>query len=137
MSYSIGTAAPQLAFDAFVRGEKPRRVALSDFRGSWLVVAFGVRHRDVLAFAALEEAFAADGAVVLAATQDDLHQVAHRYAEEPVRFPILAAVLEGRRLTMIVDPGGVVRHVGLRREARETLAALEALLQAPGLTLAA
>jgi hypothetical protein len=32
---------------------------------------------------------------------------------------------------MIVDPLGVVRHVGLRRSARETLAALEELLASP------
>jgi hypothetical protein len=38
---------------------------------------------------------------------------------------------------MIVDPGGVVRHVGLRRSARETLAALEGLLVGPQLRVAA
>ena len=78
--------------------------------------------------AALEEAFAADGAVVLAATPDDWHQVAARYADEPVRLPILTSVDEQRRITIVVDPGGVVRHVGLRRTARETLAVLEAHL---------
>jgi peroxiredoxin len=120
-----GTAAPLLAAEAFVRGEKRRRVSLADFRGSWVVVAFGTRALDVLELAAYEEAFAADGAVVLATTPDDWHEVASRYADEPVRFPILTAVEESRRITAIVDPGGVVRHVGLRRTARETLAALE------------
>src|SRR4051794_5999921 len=137
MSYSIGTAAPQLAAEAFVRGEGKRRVSLADFRGSWVVVAYAARHRDVLALAQLEEAFAADGAVVLATTPDDVYEAAFRYADEQVRFPILADVPETRRLTMIVDPGGVVRHVGLRRDARETLASLEALVSAPFLTLAA
>jgi peroxiredoxin len=120
-----GTAAPTLEADAFVRGEKRRRVALSELRGSWVVIAFGARTIDVLELAAYEESFAADGAVVVATTPDDWHEVASRYSGEPVRFPILTSVEETRRITAIVDPGGVVRHVGLRRSARETLAALE------------
>jgi peroxiredoxin len=124
-----GTAAPSVAGDAFVRGETRRRIELAEFRGTWVVLAFGVRHRDVLELAELEEAFAANGAVVLAATPHDWHEVADRYGDEAsVRFPILAEVDEQRRITAIVDPGGVVRHVGLRRTARETLAALEATL---------
>ena len=129
MITATGTAAPRLSADAFVRGEKRRPISLDDYRGTWLVVAFGVRHADVAEFAALEEAFAADGAVVIAATPEDWHEVAHRYGEEQaVRFPILTEVEERRRITAIVDPGGVVRHVGLRRSARETLAQLESQL---------
>jgi len=128
MITQIGTAAAALAADAFVRGEKRRRIELAELRGSWVVLALGARQADVLELAALEEAFAADGAVVLAATPDDWHEVASRYADEPVRFPILTGVAEGRRVTLVVDPGGVVRHIGLRRSARETLAVLEAQL---------
>lgn len=131
MGYVLNGAAPTLAGDAFVRGERRRPIGLTDFRGSWVVVALGARHLDVLGLAALEEAFAADGAVVVAATPDDWHEVAGRYADEPVRFPILAGTEEQRRVTLIVDPLGVVRHVGLRRSARETLAALEELLGSP------
>jgi peroxiredoxin len=126
---SAGTAAPALAADAFIRGEQRRTLSLGDFRGTWVVLALGVRHADVLELAGLEEAFAADGAVVLAATAADWHDTADRYgSEQTVRFPILTEVEEHRRITMIVDPGGVIRHVGLRRSARETLAALEAHL---------
>jgi len=121
----IRTAAPQLEADAFIRGEGRRRISLAEFRGTWVVLTLGARRLDVLDLASIEEAFAADGAVVLAATPDDWHEVAARYAHEPVRFPILSSVGEMRRVTLIVDPGGVVRHVGLRRSARETLAALE------------
>jgi hypothetical protein len=131
MSYVTDGAAPALAADAFVRGERRRQISLAEFRGSWTVLALGARGADVLELAALEEAFAADGAVVLAATPDDWHEVAHRYAGEPVRFPILAGVEEQRRITVIVDPLGVVRHVGLRRGGCETLAALEELLVSP------
>jgi alkyl hydroperoxide reductase subunit AhpC len=124
-----GTAAPTLAADAFVRGEKRRTLRLDDYRGTWVVLAFGVRRGDLLELAALEEAFAADGAVVLAATADDWHEVEQRYAPDTVvRFPILTSVEERRRITAIVDPGGVVRHIGLRRSARETLSVLEAHL---------
>lgn len=124
----IRTAAPTLEADAFVRGEGRRRISLESYRGTWVVVALGARPLDVLELAALEESFAADGAVVLAATPDDWHEVAARYGDEPVRFPILSSVDETRRVTLIVDPGGVVGHVGLRRTARETLEALENLL---------
>ena len=124
----IKTAAPKVEADAFVRGEGRRRISLDEYRGTWVVVALGARRLDVLELASLEEAFAADGAVVLAATPDDWHEIASSYADEPVRFPILTSVDEARRITMIVDPGGVVRHVGLRRSARETLEALEGLL---------
>ena len=124
----IRTAAPTLEADAFVRGEGRRRVSLESYRGTWIVVALGARPLDVLELAALEESFAADGAVVLAATPDDWREVASRYGDEPVRFPILSSVDETRLITLIVDPGGVVRHVGLRRTARETLEALENLL---------
>jgi len=138
MEYITGTAAPMLAADAFVRGGKRFSLALSEYRGTWAVVAFAARYADLLELAALEEAFGADGAVVLATTPDDWHETADRYgAAEPVRFPFFTGVDEHRRITMIVDPGGVVRHVGLRRSARETLASLEELLVAPQLRVAA
>jgi alkyl hydroperoxide reductase subunit AhpC len=123
------TSALPIAADAFVRGERRRTLRLDDYRGTWVVLAFGVRHADVLELAELEEAFAADGAVVLAASADDWHVVEQRFgAETTVRFPILTSVDERRRLTVIVDPAGAVRHVGIRRSARETLAVLEAQL---------
>lgn len=137
MEYAPGTAAPVLATTAFVRGQKRFALSLAEYRGTWAVVAYAPRHADVLELARLEEAFGADGAVVLAATPDDWHETAARYADEPVRFPFLTGVAEPRRITMIVDPGGVIRHVGLRRSARETLASLEELLVAPQLRVAA
>ncbi len=137
MFICIGNAAPRLEADAFARGEERRRITLAEYRGGWTVVAFGVRRFDALEFADLEEAFAADGAVVLAATPDDWHETESIFRNEPVRFPLLTGVEETRRITMIVDPGGVVRHVGLRRTARETLASLERLLGSSRLRSAA
>ena len=66
----IGTAAHLLDADAFVRGDGRRRISLADYRGTWVVLALGARRLDVLELTALEETFAADGAVVLAATPD-------------------------------------------------------------------
>jgi hypothetical protein len=138
MQIAPGTAVPLLAAEAFVRGERRRPVALADYRGSWVVLALGVRRSDVVELAELEEAFAADGAVVLAATPADWYETESRYGVETiVRFPILTGVSEHRRLTAVVDPGGVVRHVGLRRSARETLAVLERELVASVLSRAA
>jgi len=128
-----GTAAPLLEADAFVRGAGRIALSLAEYRGTWVVLALGARSVDILELAKLEEAFGADGAVVIATTPHDWHEVAARYADEPVRFPILTSVAEERRVTMIIDPGGVVRHVGLRRSARETLASLESLLLARAL----
>ena len=136
MSYVTGWAAPPLAADAWVRGQKRFPLSLAEYRGTWVVVALGARHGDLLELAALEEAFGADGAIVLAACPDDWHELAARYADEPIRFPILSEVEERRRITLVVDPGGVVRHVGLRRSARETLTALEELV-APAMQIAA
>jgi alkyl hydroperoxide reductase subunit AhpC len=137
MRISINGAAPDVVADAFVRGEGRRRISLGDFRGTWVVLTFGARRFDAVELGELEEAFAADGAVVLAATPHDWHDTAEHYADAPVRFPVLAGVSEHRRITVIVDPHGVVRHVGLRRSARDTLAALEALISPPRLLEAA
>jgi hypothetical protein len=137
MMISIGSAAPRLQADAFVRGEPRQRISLDEYLGTWLVVAFGARRFDTRELAELEEAFAADGAVVMVTTPHDWHDAASLYGDEPVRFPVLTGVDEHRRITMIVDQRGVVRHVGLRRTARETLASLELLRRAPGLRQAA
>jgi hypothetical protein len=124
MTITIGTT-PALAADAYVRGEKRRCIGIDEFRGSWLVVALGVRTFDILELAALDDAFNADGAVVVAATAHDYEDVAARLETETVRLPVFTDVEESRRVTLILDPQGVIRHVGLRRSARETLAALE------------
>jgi len=124
MTITIGTT-PVLAADAYVRGEKRRCIGIDEFRGSWLVMALGARTFDILELAALDDAFNADGAVVVAATAHDYEDVAARLETESVRFPVFTDVEKSRRVTLILDPQGVIRHVGLRRSARETLAGLE------------
>ena len=129
MTITIGTT-PALAADAYVRGEKRRCIGIDEFRGSWLVVALGARTFDILELAALDDAFNADGAVVVAATSHDYEDVAARLEREAVRFPVFTDVDEARRVTLILDPEGVIRHVGLRRSASETLTALELIRSA-------
>ena len=51
MSYLIDAAAPQLVAEAFIRGERRREIALSEFRGGWAVVSLAARRADVLALA--------------------------------------------------------------------------------------
>jgi hypothetical protein len=124
LTTTIGSS-PVLAADAFVRGERRRSIAIDEFRGSWVVVALGARTADIKELAELDDAFAADGAVLVAASPDDYYEVAGRLETSTVRFPVFTGVEELRRITIIVDPSGVIRHVGLRRSARETLEAFE------------
>jgi peroxiredoxin len=130
MRYPVDSC-PVLEADAFVRGEGRRRISLREFRGTWVVLALGAEHPDVLGLAALDEAFAADGAVVVAATTAVHEEVERTYAGAPVRFPILSAVGDEMKQTVIVDPEGVVRYAGEQQSARETLAVLEELIYAP------
>ena len=110
MTFTPGTA-PVLAADAYVRGERRRCIDIADYRGSWLVVALGARMSDVRAFAPLEPAFEGAGAIVLAATPADYHDVEAALAEDwYLRTPVLTDVDESRRITMILDPGGVIRR---------------------------
>ena len=129
MRITIGTT-PTLAADAYVRGERRRCIGIDEFRGSWVVVALGSRTADLRELAALDDAFNADGAVVVATTPHDYEDVAGRLETEAVRFPVFTDVEESRRVTLILDPQGIIRHVGLRRSARETLAALELIQSA-------
>jgi hypothetical protein len=130
MTITIGTEAT-LAADAYVRGERRRCIDIGEFRGSWVVLALGATTRDIRELATLDDAFGADGAIVVAATPYDYHDVeAALAADWYVRTPVLTDVDESRRITVLVDPSGVIRHVGLRRPPRETLAALETIMAA-------
>ena len=136
MTTSIRTAAPTLEADVFVRGEgRCSVVAGVVSRDLGVVVALGACPLEVLELVVLEESFAADGAVVLAATLDDWHEVAARYGRRAGALPDphRRSRFETCCVTLIVDPGGVVGHVGLRRTARETLEALEDLLVLPAI----
>jgi hypothetical protein len=130
MTTTIGSTFT-LAADAYVRGERRRCIHLDEYRGSWVVVALGARTRDIRDLAPLEPAFEGAGAVVVAATPDDYHDVESALARDwYIRTPVFTDVEESRRITLILDPSGIVRHIGLRRTGRETLDALETIVGA-------
>ena len=114
MSYVIGTAAPASQPTRSSRGEKRfADLARGVPRDAGWCVAFGARHADVLELAALEEAFAADGAD---RARDDVRTTgtrrAARYGDEPVRLPDpLPRSTSTRRITLD-------RRSGRRRPSR-------------------
>ncbi len=157
MTIRIGEPAPDLAVEAYVRGEpSPRKMHLSELRGRWLVLFFYPRDftfvcpTEIEAFARLHEQFKKERAVVLGASTDswDCHKA--YFESDPrlkdVAYPVIAdtshklseafeVLLEdGRALrgTFIIDTGGIARHilvndVDVGRNAEETLRTLRAL----------
>jgi hypothetical protein len=128
MNYAVEAAAPELEAEAFVRGEGRRRLSLRGFRGTWIVVVLGATAADLQDLASHEEAFAADGATLVAATPADIRLVERAFADTSARFPILCGVDEPRRVALVVDPDGIVRYAGRRETARQLLATLETVL---------
>jgi hypothetical protein len=128
MNYLVESAAPALEGDAFIRGEDRRRVSLAEFRGTWVVVVLGATHDDLVDLATQEQAFTADGAVLLAVMQAEFDEVEWTSLDVPGRFPILCGIDEPRRVALVVDPDGNVRYAGRRETARQLLATLETVL---------
>jgi hypothetical protein len=128
MNYLVESAAPALEAEAFIRGEDRRRMSLAEFRGTWVVVVLGATHDDLVDLATQEQAFAADGAVLLAAMQAEIDEVERSALDVPGRFPILCGIDEPRRVALVVDPEGGVRYAGRRETARQLLATLETVL---------
>jgi alkyl hydroperoxide reductase subunit AhpC len=157
MTVTVGSTAPAVALEAYVPGEpEPRSVSLADHLGSWVVLFFYPRDftfvcpTELHAFAALEADFAAEDAVVIAASTDSYwsHQAwftTHRLLSE-VRYPVLADTAHrladafgvrcedgsALRATYVIDPEGVIRHAAVSdqavgRSVDETLRVLQAL----------
>jgi peroxiredoxin (alkyl hydroperoxide reductase subunit C) len=157
MSIRIGKPAPDVPVGAYVRGEaEPARLALSEYRGRWVVLAFYPRDftsvcRDELArLAELEPEFARAEVAVLAASTDSTHSHRAWLEGDPqlgrVSYPVLAdtshklartfcVLSEGGaalRATFILDPAGRIRHAlmtdaELGRDLEETLRTVRAL----------
>jgi peroxiredoxin (alkyl hydroperoxide reductase subunit C) len=156
VAVQISTQAPSVEVEAYVRGANTPVLldpVLGD--GRWTVLFFYPRDftscpTELLAFEDLREAFAAEGAEVMAASTDSwwVHRAwlgsDARLAE--IRYPVLAdparrlatayGVLAGdgccERATVILDPEGIVRSVSVTdgsvgRSAEETLRVLQAL----------
>ena len=83
MTVRVGQPAPEVAAEAYVRGEaRPRRVAPETFRGRWLVLFFYPRDfsricpTELQAFAQLYPEFVRERAAVVGVSTDsyDAHQ---------------------------------------------------------------
>jgi alkyl hydroperoxide reductase subunit AhpC len=157
MGIKVGTAAPEAAADYWIKGAHgPKRMALADHRGKWLVLFFYPRDftficpTELVAFGELEADFKAEGAVVVGTSTDSFFSHKAWFENdarlESVNYPVLAdtshdigkkfdvllddgASLRG---TFIIDPQGIVRHVTVNdlevgRNVQETLRVLQAL----------
>jgi alkyl hydroperoxide reductase subunit AhpC len=157
MNVTIGTPAPEVEVEAYVRGRgAPVELRLSDYRGDWVVLFFYPRDftfvcpTEIRAFEDLRVQFADAGAHVVGASTDSYW--AHRFwfGGEPrlrdVSYPVVAdsshelarafgvllpdgAALRG---TFVIDPEGIIRHVSVTdlqvgRNAEETLRVVQAL----------
>jgi alkyl hydroperoxide reductase subunit AhpC len=157
MSVSIGKPAPDFEAKAWQRGaEDPETVALSAFRGKWVVLFFYphdftvVCPTELSAFAIMAKDFEGEDAVLIGATTDSFLSHKAWFESDPrlesVQYPVLAdtervvsdafgVLLEdgsAARGTFILDPDGVVRHItvnglGVGRNVDETLRVLRAL----------
>jgi len=157
MGIKVGAPAPEAAADYWIKGAHgPKRMALADHRGKWLVLFFYPRDftficpTELVAFGDLEADFKIEGAVVVGASTDSFFSHKAWFESdarlEHVNYPVLAdtshdiskkfdvllddgASLRG---TFIIDPQGAVRHVTVNdlevgRNVKETLRVLQAL----------
>ncbi len=147
--------APAFRARAILPGGEVRELALADFRGRFLVLAFYPRDFTTVCPTEIRELskrageFAELAAAVVAVSVDDLDTHRRWIAEVlgPVAVPLAAdparenarawgALLEregvAARATFVVDPAGVVRHsafydLAVGRSISETLRVIEAL----------
>jgi peroxiredoxin (alkyl hydroperoxide reductase subunit C) len=157
MNVRVGGLAPDAMLDAWIRGaQEPQQIALSDYRGQWVVLFFYPRDftfvcpTELAAFAELYMEFAEAGAAVVAASTDSYWSHRAWFGSTAllggVEYPVLAdtrhelaaafGVLQddgaAQRGTFVIDPEGVVRHASVSdlnvgRSADETLRIVYAL----------
>jgi peroxiredoxin (alkyl hydroperoxide reductase subunit C) len=157
MTIQVGKPAPDVAVEAYVRGEpEPRSLKLSGLHGQWVVLFFYPRDftfvcpTEIQAFARLHTAFQSERAVVIGASTDSYYAHKAWFESDPrlqdVHYPVIAdtsqqlgnafgVLLEdgtALRGTFIIDPEGIVRcmHVNdldVGRNVEESLRLLRAL----------
>lgn len=157
MSVAVRKPAPGFDEEAYVRDNAgPTRIRLEDYRGSWVVLFFYPRDftfvcpTEIQAFAALNQEFEREKAMVIGASTDSYYCHKAWFESDPrladVRYPIIAdtshrlsatydvlqengAALRG---TFIIDPDGILRHMlvndeDVGRNVDETLRLLRGL----------
>ena len=157
MTIQIGQPAPDFQADAWIRGAHgPRKVALSEYRGKWVVLFFYPRDftficpTEIASFGALQPSFEREDAVVIGASTDSFFTHKAWFESDPrlqgIDFPVLAdtsqqvsrefnvLLADGAALrgTFIIDPEGIMRHITVNeldvgRNVDETLRVLQAL----------
>jgi peroxiredoxin (alkyl hydroperoxide reductase subunit C) len=159
MTVKVGDCAPPVRVEAYVRNAaEPVSVEIGESKGSWTVLFFYPRDfafvipAELRDFAELEANFAAEDAIVMAASTDSwyvhrawfgtapaLRNVAYPVIADPTQeltrlFGVLdAADGSARPATVIIDPDGIVRHAsvsnGILRagDAEDALCILRAL----------
>lgn len=157
MTIQIGKPAPDFEADAWLRGAHgPRKVALSQYRGKWVVLFFYPRDftficpTEIVAFGAIQQDIEREDAVIIGASTDSFHTHKAWFESDPrlkeINYTVLAdtsqkvcrefnvlldngAALRG---TFIIDPEGILRHITVNeldvgRNVDETLRVLQAL----------
>jgi alkyl hydroperoxide reductase subunit AhpC len=156
VNVTVGTRAPQLVVEAYVKGERhPVELALPP-RGEWLVLFFYPRDftfvcpTEIAAFEQLRPEFEEVGARIAAASTDSWWVHRAWFNSNPLlaetSYPVIAdpsqnlayaygVLLEdgsAQRGTFVIDPEGVIRHASITdssigRSADETLRVVQAL----------
>jgi alkyl hydroperoxide reductase subunit AhpC len=156
MTIRVGEPVPDHSVQAYVRGERaPSEFALSNHRGSWVVLFFYPRDftficpTELAGFAERHDDFLDERAVVLAASTDSYYSHKAWFESDPrlagVRYPVIAdtahdlsrsfeVLLEDggtHRATFIIDPNGVLLHMSVNehdvgRSVEEVLRLLRA-----------
>ena len=155
MSIKVGTQAPDVEVEAYVPSEpEAKRLSLSDYRGSWIVLFFYPRDftficpTEIQEFSRRHEEFKAANTVILGCSTDSKHshKAWIKNGLGKLNHPLLAdfnktissdyeALIEGGiacRATIISDPNGIVQHAAynadlLGRSVAETLRLVQAL----------
>jgi alkyl hydroperoxide reductase subunit AhpC len=157
MNVHVGSPAPAVVAEAYRRGDDdPVEIDFDNHRGSWIVLFFYPRDftfvcpTELRAFAELEPDFAAEDAMVVAASTDsywshrawfeahallagvDYPVIADTAHDLASAFGVLAPDGSALRATFVIDPDGVLRHASVTdqsvgRSPDETLRVLQAL----------
>lgn len=134
----VGDRVPDFSVDYWERGARePQRMALTDHAGKWLVLFFYPRDftficpTEISALAALQDQFAAEAALVVAASTDSFLSHNAWFAQDErladVDFPVIADTSHALasyfdvlgddgtalRATFIIGPRGTVRHMAV------------------------
>src|SRR4030095_5506559 len=122
MAVRIGKLAPEFEGEAWTRGAHgPKKVALSQNRGKWVVLFFYPRDftficpTEIAAYASMQNQFESEGAVIIGARTDRLFRLKVVFKKEErlgsVRYPVLADTSQQltRAFGILLDDGSALR----------------------------